>query len=275
MQAAEHGYEVGAIRFEGNKELNYDQLLNVIRTRETPWAVWKWIYNRFDKEILGGEKPEYFDPIAFASDYQQIKRFYEENGFFHAKIDTSIIIRPDEDKVFLTFSIKEGRRSLIDTIFYNGLENLPHDVQEELNSNKQIKLGMPFIQTNIEAEYKRIVGLCANNGYINVKFVTVDARHYASTDNISLIFVFDLGKRYTFGNIYVEQDTTSQQYIDSTVVLEHLDFSSGEFYSEGKKIESERNLNRLGVFEAAKIENVIMYDSSDNTKIPGPGTCSN
>jgi outer membrane protein assembly complex protein YaeT len=267
-QVTEHGYEVGTIRFEGNKELNHDQLLNVIHTRETPAAVWKWIYNIFNKEILLGQKPEYFDPITFASDYQHLKSFYEDNGFCHVQVDTSIIINPDKDEVLLTFSIAEGRQSLIDTILYNGLENLPPEIQEELLSNRQIKLGMPFIQTKVEAEYKRIVGLCANNGYVNVKLITVNAQRYASTDNVSLVFVFNLGKRYSFGNISVEHDTTSQQYIDSTVVLEHLDFSSGEYYGEEKKIESERNLNRLGVFEATKIENAIPSGSSEITQIP-------
>jgi outer membrane protein assembly factor BamA len=51
-------------------------------------------------------------------------------------------------------------------------------------------------------------------------------------------------------------------------VLEHLDFSSGEYYGEEKKIESERNLNRLGVFEATKIENAIPSGSSEITQIP-------
>ena len=267
-QDADHGYEVGLLRFEGNKELNTDQLLNVIHTRETPWTVWKWIYKRFDKEILGGQRPVYFDPIIFASDYQNLKSFYTDNGFFHAHVDSSIIISPEKEKVLLTFSIAEGRRSLIDTIVYDGLVDLPPDVREEFSSNKQITLGMPYIRTNVEAEYKRIVGLCVNNGYINMKLATVDARHYASTDNISIIFVFKLGKRFTFGKISVEQDTASRQYINSTVVLEHLDFSAGEYYSEEKRIESERNLNRLGIFESTKIENTIPDSSSGITQIP-------
>ena len=267
-QEADHGYEVGAIRFEGNKDLNNDQLLSVIHTRETPWAVWKWIYKRFDKEILGGQKPVYFDPIVFASDYQNLKNFYTDNGFFHAHVDSSIVFSPDKEKVFLTFSIAEGRRSLIDTIIYDGLADLPPDVQEDLSSNKQITLGMPYIRTNVEAEYKRIVGFCVNNGYIDMKLVTVDARRYASTDNVTVFFVFKLGKRFTFGNISVEQDTASRQYINSTVVLEHLDFSTGEYYSEEKRIESERNLNRLGIFESTKIENIIPDISSKITQIP-------
>jgi outer membrane protein assembly factor BamA len=267
-QVAARGYEVGAIRFEGNKELSYDQLLNVIHTRETPWALWKWIYNRINKEILGGRKPEYFDPVTFASDYQQLKNIYKDNGFFHARVDTSIIINPDRDKVSLIFSITEGHRSLIDTIIYNGLENLSPDVQKELSSNKQITVEAPFIQAKIEAEYTRIVHLCANNGYVNVKLVTLNALHYASTDNVSLVFVFNLGNRFTFGTIAVEQDTASKQHIDSSIVLEHLDFSIGEFYSEEKKIESERNLNRLGIFEATKIENAIPNNSLEMTQIP-------
>jgi outer membrane protein assembly complex protein YaeT len=267
-QISEHGYEVGTIRFEGNKELNTDQLMSVIRTRETPIAIWKWIYNRFNKEILGGRKPEYFDPVTFASDCQQLKKYYNENGFFHAQVDTSILITLDKDKVSLTFSIVEGWRSLIDTISYIGLDSLTQDVKEELSLKTQISIKMPYMQTMIEAEKNRIVGLCSNKGYVNVKLLSLRARRYASTDNVSLVFVFDLGKRFTFGNISVEQDTTSQQHIDSTVVLEHLDFSTGEFYGEEKKIESERNLNRLGVFETAKIENAIPNSSSENTQIP-------
>jgi outer membrane protein insertion porin family len=267
-QGTEHGYEVGAIRFEGNKELNNDQLMSIIRTRETPLTIWKWIYNRFNKEILGGRKPEYFDPITFASDYHQVKKYYNDNGFFHAQVDTSIVVNTDKDKVFLTFSIVEGWRSEIDTILYIGLDSLSLDVKEELSSNKQISLKMPYSQTKIEAEYNRIVGLCANNGYVNVKLLALQARRYASTDNVSLVFVFNLGQRFTFGNISVEQDTTSQQYIDSTIVLEHLNLSTGEFYGEEKKIESERNLNRLGVFEATKIENAIPSISPEITQIP-------
>ena len=84
------------------------KMMSVVRTRETPWAIWKWIYTRFDKEILGGRKPEYFDPVVFASDFQQVKKMYTDNGFFHSKIDTSIVFNPEKDKVLLSFSIEEG-----------------------------------------------------------------------------------------------------------------------------------------------------------------------
>jgi outer membrane protein assembly complex protein YaeT len=267
-QVAAQKYEVGQLRFEGNETLNDDQLLNVMNTRETPWRVWKWIYRRFDKEILGGQKPEYFDPITFSTDFRQVKRFYQDNGFVHSQIDTSISVQPEKEMVFLTFSIKEGRRSLVDTIVYQGFENLSPDVLDELTLNKQIEVGQPYIQNKVEDESRRIIKVFANNGYVNVKVVTVDARHYSSTDNFTLVFVFNPGRRCTFGKIFVEQDTTSTEHINSTIVLRHLDFKEGEYYGEQKKIESERNLNRLGVFEAAKIENTFPDTLSEITSIP-------
>ena len=267
-QTSGQRYEVGQLRFQGNEEINNDKLLSVILMRETPWAVWKWIYNRFDKEILGGQKPAYFDPIAFVADYHQLKRFYKENGFFHCQVDTIILVQPEEERVYLTLAITEGRQSIVDTILYKGFENLPPDVMEELSSNKQINVGKPYIQNNVEGELKRIIGIFANNGYINLKVISPEAKHYASTDNFSIIYVFNPGKRYTFGKISIEQDTISQQLIDSTIVLRHIDFTAGEYYSEQRKIESEKNLNRLGIFEAAKIENAIPDVLSEITNIP-------
>lgn len=268
-QVISQGYEVDRLRFEGNVELSDDQLLNVIRTRETPAAFWKWIYHRMgEKEIFGGQKPEYFDPIVFSGDCYQLKRYYEDNGFFHVKIDTSITVNHDEKKVLLNFLISEGRRSIIDTITYRGFQNLPTDVVEELNSNRQINVREPYIQDKIETELRRLVEIFANNGYVNVKVVSVNAQHYASTDNISIVFVFNPGRRYTFGKINIEQDTTVSQRIDTNIVLRHLDFTTGEYYSEQKKIDSERNLNRLGVFEATKIENAIPTISSEITNVP-------
>jgi outer membrane protein insertion porin family len=267
-QSTVQRYEVGELQFEGNTSLNNDQLLNVIQTRETPKAIWKSIYHFFNKEILGGQKPEYYDPITFASDYIQLKRFYTDNGFIHSNIDTAILADDVVGKVYLKFTITENRRSTIDTILYNGFEMLPPDVVEEISANKVIAVGEPYIYNKIETELRRIVGILANNGYVNVKVISLDARHYTSTDNFSVIFSFNPGKRYTFGNIGVEEDTSSTQKVDTSIVLQHLDFKEDEYYGEQKKIESEKNLNRLGIFEAAKIENAIPNDSTFVSQIP-------
>ena len=54
--------EIASLRFEGNETFRDDDLLSVIRTRETPAGFWKFLYKISEKL---GDKPEYFDPPQF------------------------------------------------------------------------------------------------------------------------------------------------------------------------------------------------------------------
>jgi outer membrane protein assembly factor BamA len=56
--------------------------------------------------------------------------------------------------------------------------------------------------------------------------------------------------------------------VEESVVLRHLDFAPGDFYSEERKTDSERNLNRLGVFEATRIEPLVDTIPGDSLFIP-------
>lgn len=259
-------YEVASLRFEGNESLANDLLLTVVRTRETPWGFWKFLYNNISEKI--GQKPEYYDPILFESDFVQLKRYYEENGFYHAQIDTTVQIFPEAREVRLSFLVHEGPRTFIDTLEYRGLSNLPPDLLEEIEAGKLIELHDPFRTYVLEQEVSRIVNAFANNGYVHVKVDTVYAQRFASTNNASVLMAFRAGQRYQFGSIDVEQDSTVDEKVDSGIVLDHLDYVPGDFYSESRKTESERNLNRLGIFEATKIENVMQPSLSSALQIP-------
>ncbi len=260
-------YEVAGLELQGNKEITDSQILNTLRTRETPSWLWKFIYRNLSEKL--GYKPELFDPIVFASDDLLLAAFYKDQGFYHAKIDTTVEIRADSRELYLKFYIREGPRSFIDTIEYRGLKDLPVDLFDDLQSNKLVEVHQPFIPANVEAEVARIVKTFANNGYVNAKVDTpLVANGYASTNNFSIVLSFTPGKRYLFGDISVRQDTVVSERIDTTVVLRHLDYEKGDFYSELKKTDSERNLSRLGIFEASKIENVVSNPSPDNLEIP-------
>jgi outer membrane protein assembly factor BamA len=109
--------EVRTIRFEGNKTLHDDLLLSVIQTRETPSALWQFLYKISEKL---GDKPEYFDPFLFEQDYQRLRTFYQDQGFFESSIDTLLDVDLERRTVGLTFRINEGSRSTIDTIQFVG-----------------------------------------------------------------------------------------------------------------------------------------------------------
>jgi outer membrane protein insertion porin family len=257
--------EVAAIRFEGNESFRDDVLLEVIRTRETPAAFWKFLYGISEKL---GNKPAHFDPLLFTQDYIRLGNFYRDQGFFSVRIDTLLRFDYGKKAVSVTFLIREGYHSLIDSVQYIGFENLPPELTEEIKARPLIEVGDPFVVDQVVSERARLVNAFFNNGFADVHVDSAVAHRFASTGNVKLIFAFAPGRRYLFGSIRVRPDSSVVEHVDELVVRQHLDFKQGDFYSEAKRIDSERNLNRLGVFEASRIESIIGLKSDTSMEIP-------
>jgi outer membrane protein insertion porin family len=257
--------EIANLRFEGNETFRDDVLLSVMRTKETPAGFWQFLYKISEKL---GDKPEFFDPLLFEQDYTRLREFYQNQGFYKARIDTSLKIESDQKAIELSILIHEGARSLIDTIQYIGFDDLPGDLLEELKSQPLIQVGDPFVVERVANERARIVNAFFNNGFADVHVDSVVGHRYASSNNFKLIVAVSPGKRYVFGDVSVHPDTTVSERVDSAVVREHLDFKQGDFYSEAKRRDSERNLNRLGVFETSRIDPAVGMKSDSMLAIP-------
>jgi outer membrane protein assembly factor BamA len=258
-------YEISKIRFEGNETFHDDALLSVLQSKESPGGFWKFLYKISEKL---GDKPEYFDPLLFEQDYARLRSFYEDQGFYAAHIDT--LFRPDAGKkeISLSFLIHEGPRSIIDTIQYIGFDGLPPELMEEIHSRPLIELKVPFVKEQVVNERARLVRAFFNHGFADVRVDSVVAHRYSSTNNVKVIFSFSPRKRYQFGNISVREDSTVVGHVDEEIVLRTLDFQRGDSYSEAKRIDSERNLNRLGVFESSRVEPSIEMKSDTLLEIP-------
>ncbi len=253
-QESPREYEVDRILFRGNETLDRDELKAVLQTRETPSWLWKTLYKISEKI---GEKAEYLDLVVFSTDLLLLKNYYLDNGFFHARIDTSFVFDSSTKRVGITFRIQEGPRSVIDTVRYVGLENLPGDLVQELETKRVVHVGDPFVKQHIAEEARRIFTAFLNYGYLNARIATPEAIRFTSTNNIKLGFAMRPGDRYQVGPISIEQDSTVAERVNEEVILRHIDFSQGDYYSEAKKFDSERNLSRLGVFERVQIDRQI------------------
>ncbi len=258
-------YEVSTIRFVGNQSLSEDLLESATQLRETPSWFFKFLFKISEKL---GEKNEYFDPVIFETDYVRLQAFYHDNGFFHSRIDTTLTIDHKNKQVAVTYRVHEGSRSFIDTINCKGLEGLPSALLDEIFGNPLIKIRDPFRTEMVDNELRRLVRVFADHGYIALRVDSVLAQRFASTNNVKVEFRFTPGERYKFGTIQVETDTTTSERVEDEIVLRHLDFRTGDVYSETKKIESERNLNRLGVFEIAQLEHISARANDTARTIP-------
>lgn len=259
------GFEISSIRFEGNESFREDALLAVMRTKESPAGFWKFMHTISTKL---GEEPEYFDRLLFDQDYARVQAYYKDQGFFSARIDTLLRAGLGRNTIAISFLIQEGHRSLIDTIQKVGFDNLPQALREELDTSPLIEPGEPFIVDRVVNERARIVNAFFNNGFADVHVDSVAAHRYTSTNNITVKFALTRGKRYLFGGITVRQDSLASERVDELVIRRQMDFQEGDFYSEAKRTESERNLNRLGVFETLRIEPIVGVKSDTSFEIP-------
>ena len=264
-QDAWQGFEISSIRFEGNESFRDDALLAVMKTKESPAGFWKFMHAISEKL---GEKPEYFDRLLFDQDCARLEAYYKDQGFFSARIDTLLGADFDRNTIAISFLIHEGHRSLIDTIQKVGFDNLPQALREELDTGPLIEPGEPFVVDRVVNERARIVNAFFNNGFADVHVDSVAAYRYASTNNITVKFALTRGKRYLFGGIAVRQDSLASERVDELVIRRQMDFQEGDFYSEAKRTESERNLNRLGVFETSRIEPIVGVKSDTSFEIP-------
>ncbi|MEK6650690.1 MAG: BamA/TamA family outer membrane protein [Bacteroidota bacterium] len=255
--------EIARIDFEGASSFGKDELRGVIQSQETPWVVWKWL-NAINSDI--GSAPQYFDPLVLESDLWSLRRFYDDQGFHAAKVDTGIQF--DNGTVFILFRIVEGPRAFIDSICVGGVDDLPVLFRNDIRTGSLIAVGDPLVLSRVEAEFRRLIGLFSNNGYVNVRTILKQAVELPRNHRFVVDFDFDPGQRFQFGEVEVIADSNSLEPVDAAVVRRHLDFRPGDVYSDLRKLESERLLNRLGIFDATRIENEAPAESLGLVRIP-------
>ncbi len=259
-QDASGNPEIRDIAFEGNSTFSTPELRSQIQSRETPGFLNKFLFNTISEKL--GRKNEYLNYITLTADLDRLRKYYRNRGFEDVKVDTGLVYSDDGAKVDVTFKIQEGYRSIIDSLVYRGIPSGPETVWGDIRSSPAISQGDYYSSILLEEEVRRVLKIFADNGFPRAAFVrdSSKADHFASDGNFNVTLTFRAGRRYRFGPITVEQDVDTlrgvmhRDDITDDIVLEHLDYKPNDFYSEEVREKSERNLNRLGIFDLRKID---------------------
>ena len=266
--------EIASITIEGNESFTTGELRAQMTTRETPGWFNKFLYSTISERL--GRKNEYFNGVGFGADADRLKRFYENRGFSLVRIDTVHHISPDNATIDLVVRITEGYRSLIEQVKYQGIADYPTTVWEDVRGSPKIFPGDPYSSQLLEEEVRRVLRVFADNGFANARFVQDSsyARRYASSRNYFVKLVFDPGHRYVFGDITIRQELdtlqgeTPRDDITDEIILRQLDYAPGDFYSLSRRLGSERNLNRMGVFDLRTIETFVPPRGDSSIFVP-------
>ncbi|MDI6802511.1 MAG: BamA/TamA family outer membrane protein [Bacteroidota bacterium] len=250
---SEKPLEVNNIELSGNKFFDDKTILETFITKISPGAFSKFLYNIFGEKF--GRQTEYFYQDVYYSDIERLKQLYHDYGFFNLNAASSYSYNSDTTVIKIDLKIDENERSYIDTVEYRGIESIDQKVLNEIFLEPKIKVGSPYEKSKINDEATRITEIISNSGYPLVTILpeSSTAIRYFSTNRFKITYAILPGKKYKFGELSIVVEPPRED-ITNKIITKHLDFKSGELISKNKVISSERNLNRLGLFEAARVE---------------------
>ncbi len=260
-QSIESEFEINSIEVIHNDIFLDSDLQKIFFSKETPNFFSKYFYQIFGEKI--GNPPSYFDYNIFSSDIEKIKNFYIDNGYLDVEIDTNLFF--DENKSFVDIKIKinSNQEFFLDSINYFGLEKIDESLSKKIFSTSIIHNGDIYNASHIANEIDRILDTLKNFGYPNCEFLNNNSsiHRYTSTNIVSVSLYFDIGKKYVFGNLYYEITSPTIDTIEYEVLEKQIKLKQNDLYSENKKKTSEQNLNKLGVFEFARIDPISIDDT--------------
>ena len=127
----------------------------------------------FDEDVLisalGLKESDVYKPVVLSENIYKLQKFYFDNGFFDAKIDTNVRYDLAEEEVFIDVIVRENSHYKIDSLIYTGLDKIPPDIQKLLNKIKVIRSGKFYDRSLISQQTNEIIDLLQNNGFMNAR----------------------------------------------------------------------------------------------------------
>jgi len=198
---------LGAIQFEGNKELKTKDLEEKIEVKMGS------LYNPADVQKAGG----------------RIKELYEEQGFFEAEV-TPEIQKQEEGTVQLTFKIAEGRKIKIDRIVIEGAQGVkPSALKSAMRTQeREYFILRGTVQRQIlEEDLDRIVAYYHDHGYVQARVESHELIINREKALITIRIKVVEGPRFKFGTISVRGATL----LPEEEIKRQVTVKSGEVYS--------------------------------------------
>ena len=233
--------EVLSIEFLGNETFPEDSLARVIVNRETRCRSFSF----FGLFCPFGSRHEVLNERELARDVQRLTEFYNIRGFRDARVDT-LIVRPSEDAVVLSFEIDEGPPVRIASLTVEGA-----DVFEDFDPTAELPVQVGGILSAIDLAATRdsLIQRFRNRGYPRADVSRSWRRPASSPDQADVTFEVEAGPHAVFGPITF----VGNEELDEDVLRLLLPFEEGQEFSALSTLEGQRNLFSIEMVQRASI----------------------
>jgi outer membrane protein assembly factor BamA len=209
--------------------------------------------------IIKTGNSEFFSLDDFAMDIIRIEKFYFDNGFFDAEVDTASILQEDNE-IIAKFIINENKPYIVKEMIYTGLDNMPQEISKAIFNNESylVKDGDVYSKARVFGESNRVLKELQNNGYaFSTQSVPVITKIESASPEMKNKVIVELGftpyGRYRFGK--TKLDIKDGKYsIGAEEVLYELEYKEGQIYSKEVLLQSENRLNRVSILENPRLQ---------------------
>lgn len=309
-QDAETAILVEDVRFSGNLQFSVDRLRGRIQTVPNRrflgipgFTWWRWLYQAGVSETFGrrlgralmdlGEPPALLDAEVLASDVEQLRLFYEREGYRQAEVEALIDTTADKLQAAVTFAIESGPPTMVRHVTYVGLDSLLSEHRTQLFAQSLLishdrVASRRFSELDLLDERQYLLTNLRNMGYAAVTRDSIAAIVTSVPgDSFDIQFRINPGPRYQFGAVHFlvegpddsapsRTDTLSrvdsysgpvtfgirgERRLKQSLLLRALQAYPGQWFNQEQLLTTKRRLEATGVFSLTDITSLSPTDS--------------
>ena len=222
------------INIVGNKQIDTDDILDVMETHERCLWCFRW-HPSLEKDIL-------------LDDIERIRELYIDRGFFDVEVSKPKIELKNGDEYYITIYIKEGERYKLSSIEINGNDlftrkELFEDLKERPEIGKYYNgKAIKELKKNIEKKYTDL-------GFVFTRVYSQKIKNREKKE-VKVKFLIEKGERYYTDLINISGNYESK---DATIRRE-LKLAPGDLFVKRLIKKSQSRLMRLGFYNAVNLK---------------------
>jgi outer membrane protein insertion porin family len=231
----------------GVEDLGEGIIMLILEVTEHPrldklrWEGLKKIDQKDLEEKIRLIEGAYLRPLLLSQAEKSIIEHCRDEGYHAASLETSR--EDDEGKVQLTFTLKEGKKSKIHELHFEGNVEISDERLEKAVSTKPKSFLNPLTWLNensyqpdsLALDLDRLVDFYHQKGFLDARVLDMDEEFSENQERVTVTYRIEEGIRYRFGDIVWE----GNQVISDSLVTLHFPFESGEDY-DGRALEYAR-----------------------------------
>lgn len=227
--------QVLRLDIEGNEALRTAEIQSVMATKTggpLPWS-----------------RGSLFDRETFSQDLQRIRQLYESRGYPAARVtELDAELNEAGDGIELRVGISEGEPVRVESMDFVGLDVLPADARERVQSTA-LEPGTPRDRQRV-AEAERVTrDTLLNNGFAHAS-VAMTEHPGSGPDTRVVVISATPGPPTVFGDITV----VGNRGVDESVILRRLTFETGDSFRQDDVVRSERRLGGIDILRFVDID---------------------